>query len=143
MAGCSGSANKAGDRRHFADGDFADHGDRSFSGALERAGTDSGDLFGASGCATGSAFAGMGGPGGMLMGSCEYNDDFRHSRCWVEHRISVMELEQPAGNFMGIYLFQRVAAGGLAAMGRSGKETRCTGVKFGFGAVSSGSMPMR
>ena len=106
LVGGGGGADKAGDGGNFAGGDFADHGDWSFSGAVECACADFGDVVDSGGCEADATPFDLGNFGGMHLGGGEYADDFCDSRCGVEHCVSIVEFEQLAGNLMGIYFFQ-------------------------------------
>ena len=90
--GCGG-AYEIGVGGNFAGSDFADYGDGSFSGAVERACFDPGDFFDSGGCAAGASFDYLGGSGWMHLGGGEYVDDFCDSRCGIEHCLSFVEFE--------------------------------------------------
>ena len=93
LVGGGGGADEVGDGGDLAGGDFADYGDRGFSGAVERAGADFGDVVDSGGCRADAASFDLGDLGGMHLGGGEYADDFCDSRCGIEHRVSVVEFE--------------------------------------------------
>jgi hypothetical protein len=90
--GCGG-ADQVGFGGNFTGGDFVDYGFGSFSGAVECAGFDFGDIFGSGGCSADASFDHLGSFGRMHLGGGEYFDDFCDSGCGVEHCVSFMEFE--------------------------------------------------
>ena len=118
LAGCGGSADETRLHRSLPDGDFAHHGRRRFSGALEPPRSDPGHFVRPRRRPPRASSYYLGAPRRLSLGSGQHADHLRHSRHWFEHRVSALEFEQSSRHPLGISFLQRIASGGLAPLGR-------------------------